>query len=88
MFEYGPAEATPLIVHVMLPLTASVVEGQVTAPRLLSVTATDDNAMLPLLVTTYVHVTCEPVGTISPVPASLSTPLVLVMMPIAGAAPK
>ena len=62
--------------------------GHVTAPILLSVTTTFERAMLPVLVTVYVHVITDPTGTIGPVGLLLSVPFVFVTMVSVGVAPK
>ncbi len=84
--RYWPATAVPLAVHVIDSPMARLVCGQETATPWSSATATLERSVLPVLVTTYVHVTVEPTATVGPGAASASWPLVAFSMSIAGAA--
>ena len=72
--------ATPVVVHVIDSPAAKDAFGHGTEPLGLSATVTPLSGTLPVLVTTYVHVTVLPTGTVGPGALSASCPLVAFLM--------
>src|SRR5690606_25838079 len=85
---YSPAAAIPVAVHSSASPAARTVLGHDTGPMRSSTTSMSVSSLLPVLVTTYVHVTSSPTGMSGPGGSLASSSLVALTMSMAAATPK